>query len=213
MNTKTREGGKCYSRDSAFIVLDQSTLPLAQVGSVNKVGAVNVDQLKVGATEPNVQSAISDLTNMYQVHVGGVVIHHVDNENPAGVSMSERLTFVGTAEFDFIECYGVGVKVTVGDNAGLVKDKVYNELSKLKDSNMVFSAVTKTAGSDSQLDITFIDTNPHDNYVIDKDGISIVGSTTTVAKPGYGTWIKIGTSTITPTQGQNPTLYYWKRTA
>lgn len=213
MISKTREGSKCYSREAALLEVSQDNFPLGQVGDKVKIGSLGVDQLKKYSQFPNIQSALDDIVNLYQVPIGGVVILKDITATPSGIKMQEELTFDGSATGGEIECYGLRIKVNAGDNKTTVRTKVFNFLNTNFTNETVAFDEVKEEG-DSKLRVTFIDTNPHDNYSYSNNGITITGSTLTPAKPGYGSWSKIGESTMeNPTTAGEDKLYYWMRTA
>jgi hypothetical protein len=201
-NSKTREGSKVFSRQAGAIELDQDNLPIGTQTGTNKIGAVTVDQLELGVGFPNVQSAINDLANLYQIPIGAVYTVVEDtsiaDQTPKGVSMTERLTVVGTATADskVISVYGIPVILEVGDNRAQISTKIVQTLTPYKNKNIAFNSVSLVSGQDNQIEVVFIDTNTHNNFNAIYDGITITGETITTAKQGYGTWTYIGESPI-----------------
>ena len=212
LRSKTREGAKGYSRNAGILEITQANLPLAQIKGTTKIGSPTVDQLQLGVEFPNVQSAIDDIVQLYQTPVNGVVIYSDDTKTPEGASMVERLVFTGEAKASPVYVYGIPVAVSVGDNQDSVTTKALAVLNKYKDAGIAIRNVEKVAGVNSQLDVTFTDTHPHENYSYSGGGITITGTTTSDAVPGYGTWSKIGTQVLTFT-GADTTLHYYKRIA
>lgn len=211
--SKTREGAKVFSRRAGTEELSQDNFPLAQIGGTTKIGSPTVDQLQLGVEFPNVQSAIDDLVQLYQTPINGVVIYTDDIKTPAGINMTERLVISGEATSTVTYVYGIPVPILVGDNHESVTTKALAVLNKYKDAGIAIRQVGKVAGSNSQLDVTFNDTNPHENYRYSNNGITIQGTTQSVAVPGYGTWSKIGEQDVTFTGGSTTKLYYHKRVA
>lgn len=210
LNSKTREGARGYSRQAGLLELSQANLPLAQIKGTTKFGSPTTDQLQLGVEFPNVQSAIDDIVQLYQTPINGVVIYSDDTRTPDGVNMIERLVFSGAATASPVYVYGIPVAVVVGDNQDSITTKALAVLNKYKDAGIAIKSVEKVSGVNSQLDVTFNDTHPHENYSYTGNGVSIQGSTTSVAVPGYGTWSKIGTQVLTFT-GADTTLHYFKR--
>lgn len=213
MKSKTREAARAYSRQASIHSISQANLPLAQISGTQKVGSVSVDQLGKGIDFPNVQSAIDDLTNLYQTPINGVVMYTDSAKTPAGISMIERLTVSGESTGTSVEVYGIKIAIGVGENQDLVTTKIIAELDKYKDKGIAFKSVTKTSGSNSKIDVQFLDTNPHDNFVFRGNGMTIVGTTETTAVPGYGTWSKIGEQDVKFGSEAATKLYYYKRIA
>lgn len=212
LNSKTREGARGYSRQAGLLELNQDNLPLGQIGGTTKVGSPTTDQLQLGVEFPNVQSAIDDITTLYQVPINGVVMFADDaTRTPAGISMIERLEISGeTKKAGVVYVYGIPVAVNKGDNQDLITTNAFTILNKYKDAGIAIRKVEKVAGSNKQLDVTFNDTHHHENYIYRDNGISIIGSTTSVAVPGYGTWSKIGTQTLNFASADT-TIHYYKR--
>lgn len=214
LRSKTREGAFNYSRKASLIELNQANLPLGQIGGTTKVGSPTVDQLGLGFELASVQSAIDDVVNSYQVPVNGVVILNEPSQTPTGVHMIERLEINGVAQESIVYVYGIPVKVEIEESNVAITTKVIATLNSYKDKGIAIRDVQAVAGVNNQVDVTFTDTNPHDNYFYDENGVVIAGSTSTAAVPGYGTWAKIGESEITLTGSTaKTTLYYFKRTA
>lgn len=209
-NSKTREGARGYSRQAGILELSQSNLPIAQIMGTTKVGSPTTDQLQLGVEFPNVQSAIDDIVTMYQVPINGVVAFTDDTKTPEGSNMIERLVFSGSATASPIYVYGIPVIVQKGDNNELVATKALATLNKYKDAGIAIKKAEKVSGTNNQLDVTFNDVHAHDNFTYRGNGISIVGSTTSEAIPGYGLWTKIGTQLLT-FDSKNTTLHYYKR--
>lgn len=211
LNSKSREGARGYSRQAGLLELNQDNLPMAQIGGTTKVGSPTTDQLQLGVSFPNVQSAIDDLTTLYQVPINGVVMFADDTRTPEGINMIERLVFSGEAKSNSpVYVYGIPLAVTKGDNHELITTKAFTALNNYKAAGIAIKNVVKVSGSNSQLDVTFNDTHHHENYQFEDNGIKIVGSTTSVAVAGYGSWSKIGTQTINFT-GADTTIHYYKR--
>ena len=210
-NSKTREGAKSFSRQASAVEISQDNLPLAQIGGTQKVGSVTVDQLGMGVEFPTVQSAIDDIVNLYQTPINGVVTYASDTVTPQGVNMTERLLFSGVPLNGVIEVYGLQVPIKSTDSISVIVDNVYKLLTSYKDKGVAFKDIVKTVGVSNQLDVTFIDTNKHNNYVYQGSGLTVTGTTSTNAVAGYGTWTNIGTSNITDSTGASTTLHYYKR--
>lgn len=213
MKTKTREASKAYSREAGLHSISQANLPVAQISGTQKVGSATVDQLGLGVSFPNVQSAIDDLTNLYQIPINGIVIYADSAKKPEGVSMVEQLTVSGETTGTTIEVYGIKIKVGLKENQDAVTTKIITELNKYKDKKIAFKRVEKTAGSNFKIDVEFLDTNPHEPYEFRGNGITFLGSVTTPAVPGYGTWTKIGEQDVTFSGQAATKLYYHKRVA
>lgn len=211
--SKTREGAKVFSRQSGTHELDQTNLPGAMLSSTSKMGTASVDQLQLGVDYPNTQSAIDDLVNAYQVPINCVVTFADSLTTPGGDSMEEELVFTGEATGTLIHVYGVPVQVDIGDNAVAVSTKALAVLNKYKDAKIAIKTAVAVPGFNDKLKVSFLDTNPHANYNYSSAGITIAGLTTTPAKPGYGSWTKIGTGIIKDGSGADVTLHYYKRTA
>ena len=220
MFSKTREGGRDYSRRAGFHELSLDNTPAGQIKGTTKIGAVSVDQLQLGVQFPNVQSAIDDIANLYQHPIGAVVASDDQNIDFSGVNMVERLTVSGTVtggpagSDTFVEVYGIPVKVQVGQNDVAVTIEVLKVLNTYKTNGIAIKDVIATSGVNNAADVTFLDTKPHKNYLYNKNGISIIGQTSTAAIPGYGTWAKIGSADIDGvTGGTKVKLHYFKRVA
>ena len=211
--SKTREGARAYSRRAGITELSQDNLPLAQIGGTMKIGSPTVDQLQLGIDFPNAQSAIEDLVHLYQTPINGVVIYTDSTKTPAGASMIERLVVSGESTSTVTYVYGIPVPVTVGENQDSVTAKILAVLNKYKTAGIAIRDVKLVSGSNSQLDVTFNDTNPHENYRYSNNGITIQGSTQSAAVPGYGTWSKIGEQDVSFTGVSTTKLYYYKRVA
>lgn len=204
-DSKTRAGSKNISRLAGSTEIDQTNL-------MNKFGGVSPDQLTHGVGFPNVQLALEDIVNSYQVRVGGIVMFdNAQSIDPNGVSMTERLTISGMSGDTIIEVYGIPVAVNVGDNETAMATKVIAALDKYVTAGIGFKSVALVNGTTNQIDVTFIDTNPHPNYFYQLNTVTISGSTTTPALPGYGSWVKIGQTTTTMSGLGTTTIDYWRR--
>lgn len=213
LKSKTREAARNYSRQAGLHELNQANFPLAQIKGTSKIGSPTVDQLQLGVEFPNVQSAIDDLVQLYQTPVNGVIMTDDASYNPSGTNMIERLTISGVAKTSIVYVYGIPVAVGIGDNDVAVTVSVLNVLNKYKNAGIAIKNAVAVAGVNNQIDVTFMDTNPHENYNYSDSGISIRGATSTTAVPGYGSWRIIGTTTIKDTDNNNTVLTYHKRTA
>lgn len=212
--SKTREGAKVFTRSAGASELSQDNFPVAQLAGTSKIGTPTVEQLQLGIDYPNVQSAIDDLVNIYQLPIDSIISTDSNVFTLEGVNMVEELTVTGQASSTLIEVYGVPVAVTIGDNEVAITNKILAKLNLYKDKNVAFKTVALKPGANNVLEVTFLDTNPHLNLNYTNIGLSIVGITTTPAKSGYGTWTKIGTSIIDGLlAGSKITLHYFKRTA
>lgn len=218
MYSKTREGGRDYSRRAGLHELSLDNIPAGQILGIGQIGGATVDQLQQGIKFPNVQSAIDDLANMYQVPVGMVVSSDNASISLAGVNMVERLTITGVVtggpqgSDTFIEVYGIPVKVQVGQNDVAVTVEVLKVLNTYKTNGIAIKDVKATSGVNTSIDVTFLDTKPHKNYLYNKNGISVIGETSTAAVPGYGSWAKVGTMQIDGVSaGSKLMLHYFKR--
>lgn len=208
--SKSRESARSYSRQAGVTQLSQDNLPLAQIGGTTKVGSPTVDQLQLGVDYPNVQSAVDDLTQLYQTPIDGVVTFTERTRTPDGINMIERLVVTGEATSTITYVYGIPVPILVGDNQDSVTAKIITVLNKYKDAGIAFRKIEKPAGVNSQIDVTFTDTNPHENHRYSNNGITIQGSTIEHARPGYGTWSKVGEQKLTLNSVET-TFYYYKR--
>lgn len=205
IDSKTRAGSKTTSR------LADST-EVKQTNFQNKFGGVSPDQLVQGVGFSNLQSTLDDVVNCYQTRVGGIImLDNAQSLDPNGVSMTERLTITGLSNDTYIEVYGIPVAIDRYDNETATTNKIIAVLNKYVSNGIAFKAVQLVNGTTNQIDVTFIDTNPHENYFSELNGIMISGSTTTPALPGYGSWSIIGQSTVTMSGLGTTTIDYWRR--
>ncbi|MGL4522758.1 MAG: hypothetical protein ACRCWQ_09435 [Bacilli bacterium] len=218
--SKTREGSRSFSPQAVTHELDQSNLPDAFVSGKQKIGSVTVDELGVGINYPSVQSAISDITNMFQTRIGQVLVFDdASGIDPNGVSMTEQLTITcdspaGGANGKLVMVYGIPVAVDVGNNESAITTKIIAELQKYRDNNIAFKSIKATTGINNKIDVEFIDTVPHQNFMASTNGVNVIGTTQTSAVPGYGTWSKIAEQSIPgTTSGATVKLNYYRRNA
>lgn len=210
MISKTREGAKVFSRQAKALELDQHDLYEGQIKGVAKIGSPTVDSLQLGVEFPNVQSAIEDIANSYQVPISGVSFF-MNDQPPGGTQMVERITVIGTAAETFVEIYGIKVKVNIGDNQNNITTAIKAKLDEYKANKIAISDVTAVSGAGNQLDVKFIDTNNHVNYQYLRSDVKITGATSTRAVPGYGTWTKLGHTNITDTEGGTTQVFAYRR--
>lgn len=219
-NTKTREGAKLFSRKCGAIELDTANISKTTQSGMNPIGSPTVRQLELGVAFPNVQSAIEDLANNYQIPINGVMTivgdDTVADQTPKWVPMTEQLIITGNATelSKVIHVYGIPVILNVGDNKSAIAGKIVTTLTPYKLKNIAFESVSKASGYEDRIDVRFIDTNPHPNFNAEYDGITINGTTTTQAVSGYGTWTYLGQSPITTLAVAGAiNLKYYKRIA
>lgn len=205
-----------YSSHHEFDIDQGSIL----VGNNQPVGSATISQTQYGIHYPNAQSAIDDSVSLGIMAVNSIIITD-DGISPAGNSQTDEYKFAGTVTaegknpgdtviFDF---YGFPAEVVIGETGEEVAGKVKTQLDIAMGRNHVFNSV----GFGSTQDILQIKYNDYQNHQIDDKiqfGIKINRTLVSPAKPGYGTWFRIGTQTITLDGATAPTiLYYFKRTS
>lgn len=216
--SKTRESAKVFSREAGAISFDQTNISKTTVGGTDPIGSASIEQLEMGVIFPNTQSAIADIAENYQHQINEVVtlmeVDGVMTIPPEGVNMVMRLTIDGIVEEDgVIHVFGLPIRVTKDQNKAAFTDALIAELNKYKDLKIAFREVSKLSGSDSKVDVKFIDTLSHSLISVDSNGITITSEVSTHAKSGYGKWEYIGESVVdTPAvSGKSIKLKYYRR--
>lgn len=219
--SKTRESAKVFSREAGAISFDQTNISKTTIGGTDPIGSASIEQLELGVSFPNTQSAIADISNSFQHQINEVItvaeLAGTAAIAPGGVSMVMRLTIDGNSTNNgIIKVFGIPVPVTQNMNRAAITDKVIEELNKYKDDKIAFRSVSKLSGNDNKIDVTFIDTLEHQLIRIEDNGITITSEESTPARGGYGQWQYLGSNTIgTPAVSGAPVtiLKYYKRIA
>lgn len=223
MISKTREGSKVVSREADYLEFRKSGSPV--VSGKQQIGSLTASQSSRGVMYPTVQSAIDDLSTFVFVDINSVLMN-TDGESPEGVQQVSRMTISGTvtapdvlpgetaATEVIIPVFGFPFKYNVGDSAEQVATEMARHIQTLVDDQKVFDFVQQSTESLDLIDIRFIDLQNHEFTDQTVHGITISVATTSKAKGGYGTWIKLGQKAETFEGATDPvTLHYYKRIA
>lgn len=188
------------------------------VGNNQPYGSVTIEQTKNGFMHSNVQAAIDDIISLYTLPIN-TIITNTDGIYPTGVSQIDRYEFSGEVTDPVLpegsvvkfNCFGFYTDVLVGDTAEEVASKVKITLLSEALKNNVFNEIIDGATL-SVFEVRYNDTQNHYLNPIYQSGITLTPSILSSAKPGYGTWTRIGTETKTLDGSVEPvTIYYFKR--
>lgn len=222
--TKTREGAKVSSREADYLEYRQheasSDNPI--VGNTNDLGGISTDQTSKGVWYPTVQAAIEDLDSLLQGNVGDVVIN-VTGDNPEGVQQLGSVTFTGTINIiqesvdnpvttKVIEVLGFPITVEQGETGDQVAVKFAAAVEPYVLDNKVFAQCEQSSSDPTVVEFRHIDYRDHYYKDTKKYGVDISVVMTAPAKPGIGTWVKLGQEAKTFEGATDPvTLHYFKR--
>lgn len=185
-------------------------------------GSVTITQLAKGVEYANVQSAIEDVRNFTIRPINSIEIN-TDGISPEGIAQVDQWEFSGVVTDGtlqagdpvIINVYGFPVHATVGDTAIDFANKV--SLALTADAVMksfVLDKVEISSISADILNVTYIDNQVHNLDGFSTKGITVVPTTLSPAKPGYGAWTRIGTRNETLDGSAAPvTFHYFKRYA
>lgn len=182
-------------------------------------GSLTVSELSNGIEYPNAQSAINDIRNFTIRPINSIEIN-TDGISPEGERQSDFWKFAGTVirpdgltDDVIISVYGFPVTVSLNDTGEIVATKVKSVLATAMVNNKVIYDV-KDGPTTDQLEISYIDNQAHVLPTKSEFGIVISQEIISPSKPGYGSWIRIGTKTETLDGAADPVLlHYFKRYA
>lgn len=188
-------------------------------GNTNPLGTLDITQKSLNVTYPTIQGAIDDLTGTF-LDVN-TVITNTDGENPAGVAQVDSVKFTGfvTAGAEdeptvIVPIFGLPFKFEVNDTAEEVAQKFVVQVNEYVTKNEFFTFAQVSSSDSSTVELRYIDFRYHPPYSATINGLTIETTVSSPHKPGYGTWAKLGTSTVTLDSPADPlTLYYFKRIA
>lgn len=214
MISKTRSKASVFSSDAAFISYDPGSKDPV-IGNARPIGGLNVDQSRKGSYINNVQSAIDDLYSLSMIRIGDVLVT-TNATSPQAAGQIETLTFSGTvnnqhnpdANKILINVLGYPFIVENGTSGVKLCEVVSAKFEELMRENIMFAQVKRKGSSNDQLEIHYIDSIEHEATNINKYGITITGEINSPARPGYGSWSRIGIE-----EKFDTTLYYFKRIA
>lgn len=192
------------------------------VMSKQAYGSVTITQLAKGVEYANVQSAIEDVRNFTIRPINSIEIN-TDGISPEGISQVDQWEFTGdvtdvtlqAGDPVIINVYGFPVHATVGDTAEDFANKValtLNTDAVMK--NFVLNKIEVSSLGGNILNVTYIDNQVHNLEGFSTKGITVVPTTLSPAKAGYGAWNRIGTRNETLDGSASPiTFHYFKRYA
>lgn len=190
------------------------------IANARPIGGVTINSSAKGVNYPNTQSAIDDISSMVEQAIGSVSIN-TTGVSPQGSSQVDDFVFTGTVkhptkvngdpvDFDF---YGIPVVVNVGDTGEEVAAKIKLRLDAIAGEGRIFNSVSHGATLDI-IQVTYTDHQPHILPVLSQYTLKVTQTQTSPSKPGYGSWVRIGTQTLTLDGSTAPvTLFYFKREA
>lgn len=215
--SKTREGAKVPSREADYLQYnmgDKSPL----IGGKRSIGAANIDQTRKGVWYPNVQSAIDDLFSMAEQFPINGILTTTDTFPPAAVQQVETITFSGIVTNTdpnqgkaVIHVYGFPFIFENTTNASTVCETVFNFFNDMVADEKVFDLVTRKGSTGELLEVRFIDAVSHPVTNTTENGITMQGTIDVKARPGYGTWSKLGEADLPVDPAVH--VYYFKRIA
>ncbi|EQA7786697.1 hypothetical protein ACX818_001282 [Acinetobacter baumannii] len=190
------------------------------VGNIQPYGSPNISCTARGVLYPNVQAAVDDLASLYEMPINTVVITD-DGVSPAGRQQQDEFKFTGLVaasgktagqdvNFNFL---GFNIVAKVGETGEEVAAKVKAQLEIAMSNKFVINRVNFGSTNDV-LQVMYNDCQTHIIDDFAEYGIRISQTILSPARPGYGTWFKLGTQTIQLDGSAKPTvLYYFKRTS
>ncbi|QFR56114.1 baseplate tail fiber connector protein [Serratia phage Muldoon] len=208
-NSSTRSAARVTSRNATAIKYVPNGIP--DIGGKRSVGQSNVRNTSEGVFYPNVQAAIDDLYGIATGSIGDGKITW--QELPlAGNSQTQRLKFDGEARSDdgsdvLINVFGFPFVLKAGTKAVDIADIVSKEFTKYKNNSEYFNTVN-VIGDGTTLEIQFTDNIQHEAFMFNQHGVTITGTITDNANPGYGDWELVGQEAKF-----GRTLYYYRRKA
>lgn len=188
------------------------------VGNNQPVGSPTIDQTRKGVHYPNVQAAIDDMPALFTLGINSVIIN-TDGINPAGNSQVNDFKFSGTIQYPgkivgddvIFDFYGFRATVKVGDTGEEVAAKIKPILEIAVADNHVIDKVNFGA----TLDILQLRYNDFQTHILPQYtlyGVKVSPTISSPAKPGYGIWSRIGTTTVKLDGAtENTTFYYFRR--
>lgn len=216
---KTSTSAHAISNEATHIAFATRNNTLS--GNNQPYGSLSVSQSVDGVMFSNVQAAIDDIASIATSNVNTVVIN-TDGITPAPSSQIDRIKLTGVVALDghtsgdsvIFNFLGFDVPVLVGDTAVDVTNKVIAALQKPVADRMVFSSVRAVSSDRSVIELVYLDSSSHSIQPYTHMGISIAQTIVSPAKPGSGTWEKLGTETKTLAGARNSiTLHYFRRTS
>lgn len=214
MISKTRSKAGVFSSDAAFIKYTPGSKdPI--IGNARPIGGINPDQTRKGSFDSNVQSALDDLYTLSMFRIDDVLVT-ANSTPPEAAGQIETLSFSGTvnntanpeAEKVVIEVLGYPFVVSNGASSLSLCEMVTAKFTELMGQNKMFSRVERKGSGNDQIELQYIDSIQHEPTNINKHGITITGEINSPARPGYGTWSRLGTE-----EKFGTVLYYFKRIA
>ena len=184
-------------------------------------GSVTITQVAQGIDYPNVQSAVEDIRAFTIRPVNSIEIN-TDGVSPEGISQVDEWTFSGTVTSPtaaigstvILNIFGFPVTALVGDTAEEFVTKARAAIDVAVAANTAIESVNIKPLTSTTLTIVYIDNQPHALNGISSFGITVIPTTVSPAKPGYGAWVRIGSKNETLDGASGPvTLHYFKRLA
>ncbi|QQK88286.1 hypothetical protein [Providencia phage PSTRCR_127] len=183
-------------------------------GNTNPLGTLDITQKSLNVTYPTIQGAIDDLTGTF-LDVN-TVITNTDGESPSGIAQVDSVKFTGfiSTEDEITEIFGLPFKFELGDTSEEVAQKFVVQVNEYVTKNEFFTFAQVSSADPTVVDIRYIDFRYHPPYSKTVNGITVETTLSSPHKAGYGTWAKLGTSTVVLDSPADPlTLYYFKRIA
>jgi hypothetical protein len=183
-------------------------------GNTNPLGELDITQKSLNVNYPTIQGALDDLIGAF-LDVNSVITN-TDGENPSGISQVDSVKFNGFIDNDnkITNIFGLPFKFELGDMAEEVAAKFVVQVNEYITKNKFFTFAQVNSSDSTIVDLRYIDFRYHPPYSTIVNGITVETILSSPHKSGYGTWAKLGTSTIALDTLSDPlTLYYFKRIA
>ena len=205
----------------AIIYTVDTSVPV--IANKNPIGAVSIDQIAKGFSNPSVQSAIEDIAAV-SIQDIGTIVTNVTGTSPAGLQQTTRATFSGvvviadplssdpitSTSSRIVEFLGIPITLIQGEDSDAIATKFSTALQVYATNSIGVDSVEQNQTTPSIIDFEHSDYNNH-NYATEyNNGITVTYTVLSPAKYGYGNWLQIGQEDKT-LGSSTVTFHYFQR--